>query len=384
MTAASFVGFTGFTVVMPFLPLYVRELGVTDTGEAALWAGLCLGVTPAVTGALSPWWGRIADRYGRKLLVQRSLLSFVIIMAAMAWATHAWHLLALRTVQGVFAGYGGLTMAMAAESAPRDRLARALGLVQTAQRIGPALGPVLGGLVAAAVGIRHAFFVTSGFYVVALVLVTWLYRDPVSTRGRDQADAPRHGARRMFLSAPGVLTMMAGIFVLTFVDRSLGPVLALWAESRGVAPAHVTVVSGVLFSAVAFGAAVGNHLCDVALRRWTPRVVIAVASAAGAAGLAAFLAGTATWWLAATLAVFGVAGGVAMTAAYTEGGRRIPPGFHGEGFGFLNGANLAGLALSPVVAGLLSRRALWPVFAIDLALLAGLAIVLGRRPGRQS
>ena len=114
MTAASFVGFTGFTLVMPFLPLYIGELGVADVGEVAMWTGLCLGITPAITALLSPLWGRVADRFGRKLLVERSLLSFVVIMAATAYAVRPWHVLALRAVQGVFAGYGQMEAGMPA------------------------------------------------------------------------------------------------------------------------------------------------------------------------------------------------------------------------------------------------------------------------------
>ena len=87
LTAASFIGFTGFTLVMPFLPLYIAELGVRDVGAIALWTGFTLGVTPAITALLAPAWGRLSDTFGRKLLVARSLASFVVIMAAMAWVT---------------------------------------------------------------------------------------------------------------------------------------------------------------------------------------------------------------------------------------------------------------------------------------------------------
>src|SRR5512144_1911495 len=104
-TAVSFIGFTGFTLVMPFLPLYFQQLGLHDVGEIALWSGLSLGVTPALTAVLSPAWGRLADRFGRKIMVERTLLSFVIIMSAMAYVRQPWHVFALRAVQGVFAGY---------------------------------------------------------------------------------------------------------------------------------------------------------------------------------------------------------------------------------------------------------------------------------------
>ena len=119
LTAVSFIGFTGFTLVMPFLPLYMAELGLHDVGAIALWTGFTLGITPAITALLAPAWGRLADRFGRKLMVARSLGSFVVIMAAMAWVTQPWHLFALRAIQGLFAGYGPLCLAMAAESSPR-------------------------------------------------------------------------------------------------------------------------------------------------------------------------------------------------------------------------------------------------------------------------
>ena len=383
VTAASFMGFTGFTLVMPFLPLYIKQLGVDDVGEIALWSGLSLGVTPAVTAVLSPFWGRVADRFGRKLMVQRSLFSFVVVMAAMAYVTQAWHFFALRTLQGLFAGYGGLTMAMAAESAPRERLARALGLVQTAQRIGPALGPVIGGAVAGLVGLRETFFVTSGFYLVALVLVTVLYRDPVHSReehaGGFAAALPEW---HTLLRAPGFAMMMAAIGVLTFVDRTFGPVLPLWIGQHGVANDRVAVTSGVLFSAAALGAAVGNHICDGLVKRHAAATVIALAAVAAVMTLFLFVLVREPWALALALGVFGVATGLATTAAYTRAGRDVPEAAHGMGYGLLNAAALAGLAVGPVVAGLLAKASLLWVFGIDMALLALLPLVLGVRPSR--
>ena len=125
--AAGSIGFTGFTLVMPFLPLYIAELGTTDVGEIALWTGLALGATPAVTAISAPLWGRVGDRYGSKLLVIRSLTAFILTKAAMAFVTAPWQLFALRALLGVFAGYGALTISMAAQSVPRSQMARAIG-----------------------------------------------------------------------------------------------------------------------------------------------------------------------------------------------------------------------------------------------------------------
>ena len=288
LSAASFIGFTGFTLVMPFLPLYMSVLGLTDVRAIALWTGLSLGVTPALTALLSPAWGRLADRFGRKILVARSLVSFVVLMSVMALATHPWHVLALRALQGLFAGYGALCLAMAADSAPPGRLAQSIGVVQTAQRLGPALGPVLGGVVAGLVGLRASFYVTASFYAIALVQLLVLYREPpiVSHSADLTANAEQVTFRSVF-AFENFLLLMGVIFAFQFVDRSFGPVLPLHVAAVGVSAPRVAFVSGALFSILACAAALGHHVCASLLARWSPRVVIsrgAVAAAGAATG----------------------------------------------------------------------------------------------------
>ena len=241
---------------MPFLPLYIRELGVTEVGDIALWTGMTLGVSPAIAALTGPLWGRVGDRFGNKLLVQRSLISFIVVMIAMAYVTRAWHLFALRALQGFFAGYGPLTLTMAARSAPRDKVASAIGTVQTAQRMGPTLGPVIGGVLAPAVGLRNAFFFASGFYIVAFILVTALYREPPRPAARKEG-----GTRTPFtsiLAFENFLIVMLLLFGLQLVDRSFGPVLPLYLGEIGYAPDRVPLLAGILFSILAFTGALGN------------------------------------------------------------------------------------------------------------------------------
>ena len=107
MTAASFMGFTGFTLVMPFLPLFIRQLGVTDVGEIALWTGVSLGVTPGAHGAALAFWGRLADRFGRKIMVERSMISFVVAVHGDGLRHAAVARVRAARGAGLFTGYGG-------------------------------------------------------------------------------------------------------------------------------------------------------------------------------------------------------------------------------------------------------------------------------------
>jgi DHA1 family multidrug resistance protein-like MFS transporter len=375
VTAASFIGFTGFTLVMPFLPLYFQQLGVSDVGEIALWSGLSLGVTPALTAMLAPFWGRLGDRFGNKIMVERSLVSFVIVMAWMAFVTQPWQVFALRAVQGLFAGYGALSLAMAIESAPPDRTAYALGFVQTAQRLGPALGPLIGGAVAQLVGLRRAFLVTAVFYFVALMLVFFMYRE----RARPAAVAQTGRVTfRNILAFEKFILLMAVVFGLQFVDRSFGPVLPLYVAQLGTPLDRVPIVAGVLFSIAAGAGAVGHHFCGRLLRHAPARHVIAVSAAVAAFGAAGYVFAGGTGLLILTTPLFGVALGVATTATYTAASSTLPGTARGAGFGLLTTASLTGLALSPIVSGFLGATSIRAVFLLDVAALVVLAVLVSR------
>lgn len=377
MTAASFIGFTGFTLVMPFLPLYFKLLGVQDVGEIALWSGLSLGVTPALTAMLAPFWGRLADRYGRKIMVERSLVSFVVVMAAMAYVQRPWHVFTLRALQGFFAGYGSLTLTMAADSAPPDRMAYSIGFVQTAQRLGPAIGPIVGGSVAQIAGLRHAFLVTAFFYLVAVLLVIFMYDEQRAPHTRTEGSEGRVTFRSM-LAFENFILLMAVVFALQFIDRSFGPVLPLFVAEVGTPGNRVAIVAGVLFSIAAGAGAVGHHICGRLLRRTSARRVIAVSAAIGAVGAFTYVLARNPWVLVVGTPIFGIAIGVATTAAYTAASGVMPATGRGAGFGLLTTASLAGLALSPIVNGILGATSIRAVFFLDTVGLVALAVTVSR------
>jgi DHA1 family multidrug resistance protein-like MFS transporter len=377
VATATFVGYTGFTLVMPFLPLYFEQLGVDDIGEAALWSGLSLGVTPALTAVLAPFWGRLSDRFGRKIMVERSLVSFVLLMAAMAYVTRAWHVFALRAVQGFFAGYGALSITMAAESAPRESTVFAIGVVQTAQRLGPALGPVIGGVVAQLVGLRHAFLVTSGFYATALVLVFFAYDERLVHHADNLRPTERISFRNV-LAFENFILLMAVVFGLQFVDRSFGPILPLYVAELGTARDQVPLIAGVVFSIAAGAGALGNQLCGWLLRHALPRTVIAVSAATAALGALVYAFALHPAWLFVATPVFGIAMGIATTTTFTAASGVIPTNARGAGFGLLTTGSLTGMALSPIISGILGATSIRAVFLLDLVALLAIAVVVSR------
>jgi MFS transporter, DHA1 family, multidrug resistance protein len=372
------MGFAGFTLVMPFLPLFIRQLGVTDVGQIALWTGLSLGITPALNALVSPFWGRLADRYGRKIMLGRSLTACVAVMAAMAVVTRPWHVLALRGILGLLTGYGGLTLTMAAESAPVERVAWAIGTVQTAQRLGPAVGPIIGGVIAGLVGLRRSFVVTAAVYAIALLFAIVLYDE----RALGTPNTADYGARKIrfadVIALEHFVVLMVVIFVAQFADRSFGPVLPLYLEQIGVRHDDVPVAAGVVFSVAALSGAIGHHLCGKLLERYRAPAVISVGASAASIGSLLIVIVPNMWLMSMATVFFGLGVGISMTASYAVAAAVIPAGTHGAGFGVLTSASLIGMAMSPVAAGALGGVSLRAVFVVDAILMAALFLIVRR------
>ncbi len=373
VTGATFLGFASFTLVMPFLPLYFRELGLTDTASIAMWSGLSLGVTPAMTAVLAPTWGLLADRFGLKLMVTRSLVSCVLLMLALANVTEPWHVFALRALQGLFAGYGGLVLTMAADAAPPQKVAHAIGTVQTAQRLGPALGPVIGGTLAAWVGLRQSFYVAALVYALSVLLLWMGYHQPRprAVHGREPAPPDTLSLRGM-LTLENCTLLLVAVFVLQFAERTFGPTLPLYVAEM-VGHERSLAVAGTLFSLMAGAGAIGNLSAAWSLQRASSRQVVVAALALSSAGAMAFLAAPGPMAMMAAAVVFGAGVGLASTVVYAVAGAVIPPSARARGFGFLTSASLAGMSISPMASGLVGAMSLRAVFVATSLMLAGLA-----------
>lgn len=367
-----FVVFTAFAFVLPFLPLYVRQLGVQDEHAVALWAGVLIGVAPLLAGLLAPVWGRLADRYGHKRMAARALISYVIILLLAATVTDVWQLLATRIGIGLFGGIGPLGLAMATSLAPREETGRAVGQVQAAQILAAAVGPVMGGLMADTIGIRRTFVVTAGTCAVALALVTLFYREPALP-----AERPRSGGGVMeLLRLPRMAAMLTVLFLVNFVGRSFTPILPLHLFELGVPRHRLAFNTGLLISVYSVAAALSATALGRASKTREPRQLLLLTLVAGALTVLpmAFVARFAP--MLALAALLGLVSGGSLTLCYTIGGLLAGPDRRATAFGFFSAAALFGGSVSPTVAGLLVGWNLRGIYYVDAALLLALSAAL--------
>ena len=373
MVAVVFVVFTAFAFVLPFLPLYVRELGIRDESSVALWAGVLIGVAPLLAGLLAPVWGRLADRYGQKRMAARALASYVVLLLLSAIVTSVGQLLALRIGVGLFGGIGPLGLAMATSLAPRDQTGRAVGQIQAAQILSAAVGPLMGGALADSIGIRWTFVATAGLCAAALGLLLVCYYEPsLESRG----ERPPSSSLADLLHLPQLGMLLVVLFLVNFVGRSFTPVLPLHLHDLGVAKERLASSTGLLISFYSVAAAVSATLLGRATQTRSPRLLLAGSVGAGALTVLpmAFVHGFGSFLALATL--LGLASGGALTLCYTMGGLAVPPEHRTAAFGFFSGAALFGGSVSPAIAGLLVRWDLRGIYYLGAGIFAVLALFL--------
>jgi DHA1 family multidrug resistance protein-like MFS transporter len=413
MTLVVFIAFFGFNFVMPILPLYVRLLGVTDVSQAALLTGVMLAVSPLLSAFFAPLWGMVADRLGRKRMVQRSLVVFAIASTLMGLVTSVWQLFLLRAAIGVFGGFTSMTMAYTVAVAPASKASSALGLNQFAQVAGTIVGPLCAGFIADHFGLRASFFSGAAVILLGLVALTVLTQDDralsASLRGRQRgadpegaiaapaealgdrrapqppaagaapapAEALGHHAGvagaaglRAATRLPGLMPVMAILFLAQFVDRSFGPILPLYVAGLGTPPDQVASYSGTIISLAAVGtglsAAVLGHLAV----RLPIRRLLLVTLLAGALLCFPMALVRTPFELLIARALLGLFAGGTLTLAYSLANQIIPPEAKGAAFGVLSSTALLGSASSPLATGALARLDLRTIFVVDSVLYA--------------
>ena len=240
--------FTGLAIsqILPFLPLYVAQLGVSSHEALSMWSGLTFSITFLVSAIVSPMWGSLADRKGRKLMLLRASLGMAIAILLQAFATNVWQLLLLRGVMGLTSGYIPNAMALVASQVPRERSGWALSTLSTAQISGVIGGPLMGGFLADHVGLRAVFIITAILLMVSFLVTLFLIKEGVRPK---ISKAQRLSGKAVFASLPYprlVISLFVTTMVIQLCNGSVGPILALFIQSLSPDTANIAFLSGMI------------------------------------------------------------------------------------------------------------------------------------------
>jgi DHA1 family multidrug resistance protein-like MFS transporter len=236
-----------FSLIMPFLPLYVETLGVTGHQALNMWSGLVFSITFLFSAIASPFWGGLADRRGRKLMLLRSALGMAIVMLLMGMAQNIWQFLALRAVLGLLGGFIPNANALIATQVPRNRSGWALGTLSTGGVSGALIGPLIGGLLADQYGLRPVFYITAGVLLACFVLTLLYVKEQfTSVQKKDMLHA-----RQVFaaLKSPKlILSLFVTTMIIQIATGSIAPILTLYVRDLAGNIHNLAFVSGLIAS----------------------------------------------------------------------------------------------------------------------------------------
>ncbi|HEL1906299.1 TPA: multidrug efflux MFS transporter [Streptococcus suis] len=227
----NFLTGTSFTLVMPFISVFVEELGV-GPGQVEYYAGLAVSVNALAAALMAPIWGSLADRYGRKPMMVRAAFAMIFTMGGMAFVPNVFWLLALRVLNGVFTGYIPNATALIASQVPKDKTGYALGTLSTGAVAGNLIGPTLGGILAEMFGVHTVFLLVGLLYAIVVLLTVFYIREdfvPVK-KGEEMS------VKEVFEQVKD-RQMLVGLFVTSMIiiaaAQAVVPILTLYVRHLG-------------------------------------------------------------------------------------------------------------------------------------------------------
>lgn len=230
--------------VVPFLPLYIRTLGVIGESSERFWSGLVFAGPYFLSIVFVPFWGNLADRYGKKLMVIRAILGLTLAMFLMGFAHNVWELFFLRVFQGAASGFVAANLGFIVSNTPNEKQGYAIGVLQSSQSAGSIVGPLIGGIISDFFGFRYVFFIVSAFCMISAILIGFNVVEINSEKTEITSSMVSIikfviSDKRLFIAMIMIVSAQVGIF-LSY------PILPYFVEILDAPKSYISTISGIL------------------------------------------------------------------------------------------------------------------------------------------
>lgn len=364
-----------FSMVIPFLPIFLLQIGVHDHTE--FWSGLLFSSAFFAGAIASPFWGRVADQYGRKPMIIRAGFVLFVIYTLMAFVTNPYQILVLRILQGLLSGFIPGAIALIGTNTPNDKVGYALSMISTASATGGIVGPLLGGGIAAMVGNRLAFASAGMFvFIAALLVIFWVKEEnftPSKVRGSIKNDFNEALTNRPFMLVL-VLTVITACSVLT-----IEPVLPLYIVKLSGSSDNASLIAGIVFSLPGIASVIFAPFWG----KWSDKVgfqkVLFIGLLGGGIGTIGQILFSHIWGFSIIRFVSGIFFCAVFPALNGLVVKSTPEDFRGRAFGLNQTATQFGGMIGPIIGGAIGG--IFPVQSVfvvtGLLLFVAMAMVYG-------
>ncbi len=342
---------TGFALFFPYLPFYVKELGTRTGLSTEFWAGAVFSAQGLSMMIASPFWGVLADRYGRKLMAERAFFGGSVVIFLMAFARSAEELTILRALQGLVTGTVAALTALAASTVPREEVGYAMGLMQSGFWIGISAGPLLGGMIADRLGYRSLFFFTSSLLLLGGLLLLLVVHEEFTPSAGTDIELPFGFLKDWWtvLRSPGValvylirfLVQTGGNILMPFIPLFAAALLANSASVNTFTGGVVSISSAATVATTAYFGRLGDKIGH--------RKVLAIGALLSALFYFPQSLVTSGWQLLVLQALTGAATGAIAPSMVALLAKYVRPGMEGAVYGLDNSMVSASRAVAPMI-----------------------------------
>jgi MFS family permease len=344
----SFTTIVAMTLMLPFLPLYVEQLGVKDHAAIVQWSGVAYGATFFTAALTAPLWGKLADLYGRKPMLIRASLGMAITMSLMGMAHDVWQLVGLRLLAGLLGGFASGSTVLVATQTPKDRCGWALGVLSSGIMAGNLIGPLVGGSLPPLIGIRLTFLAAGALiFVTFLATVFFIKNERQAASGRK--DVRRGSWGKIAHKRPTIAMLVTGM-LLMLANMSIEPIITVYVAQ--IVDVHqVTFIAGLVMSAAALGSILSaSYLGKLADRLGHWNVIIGCLAVAGILLIPqAFV--THGWQLVFLRFLMGLALGGLLPCVASVIRHNVPAAIAGNMLGYSTSAQYTGQVVGPLAGG---------------------------------
>ena len=372
MVGIQFVMTAAISFLSPIIPLMLPKLGVRTVEGVDIWSGIITGSTSFVAAFASPIWGRVADKYGRKLSLLRSSLAIALFTALMGLATNVWWFFTARAVMGAFAGFSSAAIALVASQVPERRLGYALGWLSTGQLVGSLIGPVLGGVMADLAGsYRAPFFCTCAITLGALALVWAVVHEDFTPPKVVGSGKSMFSALRLLTGSTGLLALFVVLLMAQFSVRTVQPVITIFVQALIGSPPQIATLAGIAFSVTGLADLVSSPFLGKRSDVIGYRKVLLICLLGATLTSAPQIFVSDYWAFVAERFALGLFIGGILPTANALIGRSVPRENRGTIFGMTASATFLGNSLGPLTGGgIAAGFGIRWVFAVTTLLLA--------------
>lgn len=343
---------SSYTMLIPFLPIYMQsELGAT-ADNVSLWSGVTYAITFAISAFVSPIWGKLSDKMGKKPMIIRSSFLLAITYFLGGIVRTPFELFLVRAFQGIASGLWPACLVMMSACVPKNKIGISMGLMQSANICGGIIGPLLGGILATAFGMRNSFYV--GAVALSLITVTtilFIKEPPVAPEKEiNKAQTPSY---LNFIKDKNILILLLCVCMTNLVILQIQPIVSLYVQQLSHNSDKAVLLTGFIMSLGGIAGALASPLWGKTGQKvgFYKTITLAFISA----GLLVSLQGVPN-----SLVLFGLMQflcGLGFSGIFPSANSILvlltPPSSRGMGFGSLFSAQMIGGALGPVIGGVI-------------------------------